>query len=68
MTNLFTPAQTVQMSLFGIDGNAFSVLAEFQKNARKQGWCQQDIDKVINEAKSSDYDNLLAVILAHCDG
>jgi hypothetical protein len=39
----------------------------FQRQARKEGWTEEEIDAVLDEAKSGDYDHLLATIIAHCE-
>lgn len=57
----------VKMDLDRCDGNAFSVLAAFRKNARRQGWTEDEIDKVVGAAKSGDYDHLLATIFKHVE-
>ena len=57
----------VTMRLVGEDGNAFAILGRFQRAARKAGWSQEDITKVINDATSGDYDHLLAVICEHVE-
>ena len=49
----------VDLTLVGLDGNAFSLLGAFQKQARKDGWTQEEIDEVFEEAKSGDYFNLV---------
>ena len=53
--------------LVGQDGNAFFILGNFQKYARRAGWSQEDIEEVIEIAKSGDYDNLLATIMQTTD-
>lgn len=57
----------VTMRLVGEDGNAFAILGRFQRAARKAGWSQEDITKVINDATSGDYDHLLAVMCEHVE-
>ena len=57
----------VQLSLVGLNGNAFALMAAFQRAARRQGWKQAEIDGVLKEARRSDYDHLLCVLLAHCE-
>ena len=52
----------VQMELVGADGNAFSILGRFKREARKQGWDTDSITKVTDHAKSGDYNNLLVTI------
>ena len=62
MDNLFTPARTVNFNLIGQDGNAFFLLGAWRKQARRDGWSSEDIDKVINEATSGDYNHLVATL------
>jgi hypothetical protein len=57
----------IQLSLVGIDGNAFSIMGAFSKQAKREGWEKEEIEDVLNEAKSGDYDNLLCVIMDHCE-
>ena len=64
--NLFTPPKFVKLTLVGLDGNAFSLMGEFRYRAKKQGWTDTEIDKVIEECESSDYQHLLATLSAHC--
>ena len=58
----------VEMSLIGVDGNAFVVMAEFQKHAREQDWTQDEIEIVLDDAQSGDYNHLLATIHKHITG
>lgn len=66
MNNLFNPPKYVELRLVGLDGNAFSLLGAFQRAARRQGWSKEDIQKVIEEAKASNYDHLLLTLDTHC--
>lgn len=65
--NLFNPPKYVEMSLVGVDGNAFAIMGTFRKNALKQGWTKEEVNLVLDKAKESDYSNLLSTILAHCN-
>lgn len=58
--------KTVNLDLVGVNGNAFMIMGVFQKQARKEQWPQEDIDAVLSEAKSKDYNYLLATIANHC--
>jgi hypothetical protein len=58
--------KTVKLRLIGVDANAFSLMGAFQCQARKEGWSKKEIDTVINEATSGDYDHLLRTLSAHC--
>ena len=57
----------VKMELVGLDGNAFALLGAFQKNACRQGWSPEEIKKVMDEARSGDYDHLLVTLDSHCE-
>ena len=41
-------------------------MGEFRYRAKKQDWTDVEIDKVIEECESSDYQHLLATLQAHC--
>ena len=56
----------VCLSLVGLDSNAFVLMAAFRKQARKEGWTDEEIKAVLTEAQSGDYDNLLRVLLERC--
>lgn len=45
------------------DGNAFMVIALCQRAARKAGWSKEQIDSVVQDMMSSDYDHVLQVAL-----
>ena len=55
----------ITLELVGLDGNAFSLLGAFNKQARKENWTDKEIDEVLKEAQSGDYDNLLRVLYSH---
>ena len=57
----------VKMQLVGMDGNAFSILGRFSREAQKAGWKEEEIKKVIREATSGDYNHLLATIMNHVE-
>ena len=60
-------SKKVKMQLVGLDGNAFSILGAFSRNARKQGWTPEEINAVTNKAMSGEYDYLLATIMDNVD-
>jgi len=64
---MITDLPKVQMQLIGADGNAFAILGRFKREARKQGWDADSISRVIDEATSGDYNNLLSVIVQYVD-
>jgi hypothetical protein len=50
---------TVKTRLVGSDGNAFALMGRFSAQARKDGWTKEEIDAVMKEAMSGDYNNLV---------
>jgi len=56
----------IKLTLVGIDGNAFTILSAFGKQARKENWTDEEIWAVLDKAQSSDYNNLLSTIMKHC--
>lgn len=56
----------VKLRLVGQDGNAFALLVEFKRQARKEGWTPDEIKTVRDEAMSGNYDHLLQTLMAHC--
>ena len=59
--------KTVNLELVGVNGNAFMIMGVFQRQAKREGWKQTEIDAVLTEAKSNDYNHLLATISNHCE-
>jgi len=57
----------INLRLIGIDGNAYALMAAFQHQARKEGWSKDEIQIVLDEAMSGDYDHLLATLAARCE-
>lgn len=58
--------KTVNLSLVGIDGNAYAIMATFRRQATLEGWSDQEIDLVLEQAQSKDYNHLLSTILDYC--
>ena len=57
----------VQLQMVGLDGNAFSIMGAFQRQARREGWTKEEIGTVLDKARSGDYYNLINVIAEHCE-
>lgn len=57
----------VKLNLIGLDGNAFSVMGAFKRQAQREKWSQEEIKKVLDEAMSRDYNYLLATIMEHTE-
>ena len=54
-------------SLVGVDGNAFSVMGYTARAMKDAKFEKSEIDKMYEEAKSGDYDNLLCVCMGYVD-
>lgn len=59
--------KTVKLDLTTVDGNAFALMGAFQRQARRESWTPEEIKAVLDAARSSDYDNLVATLADHCD-
>ena len=57
----------VPTTLVGVNGNAYAIMGHFQKEARRNKWTQEEINLVLDEAKSGDYNHLLATIMDYCE-
>ena len=57
----------VNLNLVGLNGNAFSLMGAFQKQARKEGWSRDEIQEVLTECQSGDYNHLLSVLMDRCE-
>ena len=53
----------VEVDLSCRDGNAFAILGAVQRELRKAGVEEAIIDEYLDEARSGDYNNLLAVTM-----
>ena len=56
----------INLKMVGLDGNAFAIMGAFQRQARKEGWTQEEINEVLDEARSGDYSHLISTIANHC--
>lgn len=57
----------VKLNLGGLDGNAYALMGAFQRQARQEGWTKEEIDEVITDCKSGNYDHLLGVLIEHTE-
>jgi len=57
----------VSLNLVGLDGNAFALMGAFSAQARREKWTKDEIDSVLKECTSGDYNHLLAVLTDHCE-
>lgn len=58
--------KTVKLQLVGLDGNAHSLMGAFRRRAQREGWSKEEIDAVLKECRSGDYDHLLQTLITHC--
>ena len=56
-----------QVRLTGGDGNAFAVMGDARKAARKAGWTRAEVEEYLKEAMGGDYNHLLAVTMKYFD-
>ena len=47
------------------DGNAFNILGRCMRAAKQAGWTKEQIDAVLQEMRSGDYDHLLQTAMKH---
>jgi hypothetical protein len=64
MTPSNLPKKKLNLQLVGLDGNAFSLLGAFSRQAKRERWSAEEIEAVRQEATSKDYDHLLSTLLA----
>jgi hypothetical protein len=57
----------IRVQLTGEDGNAFFILGKVAKALRRSGIETEEIDQFLTEAKSGDYDHLLATCMRWVD-
>ena len=53
----------VNLDLTECDGNAFSLMANFSKKARRENWTPEEISEVLSECKKGDYNHLLNTLM-----
>lgn len=59
--------KTINLNLEGVNGNAYFIMGAFNLQAKKEGWTQEEINLVLEEAKSKDYNHLLSTLQNHCE-
>ncbi len=61
------PNKKIKLTLCGLNGNAFSLMGAFQRQARREKWTPEEIKIVLIECKSGDYDHLLLTLMEVCE-
>ena len=54
--------EKLEGTLVWVDSNAYDLMGYFIKQAKSQWWVEEEIEKVLKEAKSGDYDHLIATL------
>ena len=57
----------IDLCLVGLNGNAFGLMGAFRRQARAEGWSEDEIRAVLEEATSGDYNHLLSTLMNHCN-
>jgi hypothetical protein len=57
--------EPVKLNLVGLDGNAFAVMGAWRRAAKKAKRTSAEIDAVLADCMSGDYNHLLNVISMH---
>jgi hypothetical protein len=55
----------VNLNLVGLNANAFNLLSIFRRKVREENWTDEEINKVVTEASSGDYNHLLQTLMEH---
>ena len=55
-------------TLLGVDGNAYALMGYTQGKLRRANWPREDIEKVMEIAESSDYNNVIRTCMRVLDG
>lgn len=59
--------KTVTLDLTTINSNAFALMGAFERQARREGWSEEEINEVINECQSDSYEHLVHTLDKHCE-
>ena len=56
-----------EVTLSGVDGNAFAIMGVVDKACRRQGFDPEVFEAFKADATSGDYDNFLQSVFRHCN-
>jgi len=56
----------VYLDLTKLNGNAFSLMSAWKKQAKRAGWSFEDIERVLHECMTGDYDHLVQTLIKNC--
>ena len=57
----------VKLKLVGLNGNAYSLMGAFQRQAEKEVWTDDEIKFVLGDAMSGDYYHLVGTLNKYCN-
>ena len=66
-TTVLSGLPRISVKLVGEDGNAYAIMGRVSKAARKAGWTAEQVEILMTEMRSGDYNNLLATAMEYCD-
>ena len=55
----------VEGTSVGVDGNAFALMGYWSRQARRQHWTSEDIEKVLDVCYEGDYSQLISTLTTH---
>lgn len=59
--------KTVNLNVVNPSVNVFMLIGLFKGQAKEEGWSDEEINQVVDEANSGDYKHLVATIKNHCE-
>ena len=57
--------EPVNFDLQSVDGNAFSLMGGWRRQAQREDWTSEEIDAVMEECQSGDYDHLVQTLMKY---
>jgi uncharacterized membrane-anchored protein len=59
--------KSINLNLVGLNANAFALMGAWRRQAKREDWTEEEIEAVMTEATSSDYNHLLSTLENHCE-
>ncbi len=56
----------IDFDLSNINGNSYAIMAAFRRQAMREGWGDDEVTEVFEDAQSGDYTHFMEVIDKHC--
>ena len=61
------PNDMPTVKLLGTDGNAFSIIGNCRRSAKRAGWNDAQLSAFVKEATSGDYDHVIQTAMKYFD-